>query len=64
MGFFLKLGNKLLSFRFFYHQNYVIAIVFYLVLCKVNHNLMQQLIKFKHPFLKPKPKIYFDEFLI
>jgi hypothetical protein len=30
----------LLSFKFFYHQNYVITIVLYLVLCKINilHN--------------------------
>jgi len=42
---------------FFYHQNYVITIVLYLVLCKINHNLTQYLIKFKRVFKKPKPKI-------
>ncbi len=54
---FLNLGNRLLSSLFFYHQNYDIAIVLYLILCKINHKLMQHLCKFEHHFLKPNPKI-------
>jgi len=44
-------------FKYFYHQNYVITIVLYLVLCKLNHNLTQHMLKFKRLLLKPKPKI-------
>ncbi len=34
---FLNLGSRLLSPKFLYHQNYVITLVVYLVLCKINH---------------------------
>ncbi len=34
----LNLGTRLLSSIFFYHQNYVITIVLYLVHCKINHS--------------------------
>jgi len=54
---FLNLGSRLLSSKFFYHQNYIITIVFYLVLYKINHDLTQHLFKFKRLFVKPKPKI-------
>ncbi len=38
---FLNLGSRLLSSKFFYHQIYVITIVIYLIVCKINHNLTQ-----------------------
>jgi hypothetical protein len=38
--YFLDVGSRLLSSKMFYHQNYVITIILYLVLCKINHNLM------------------------
>jgi hypothetical protein len=34
---FLNLGSKLLSSKLFYHQNYVITTILYLILCKINH---------------------------
>jgi hypothetical protein len=33
----LNLGSSLLSSKFFYHQIYVITIILYLVLCKINY---------------------------
>jgi hypothetical protein len=36
-GCFLNLGSRLLSSKLSYHQNYVITIVLYLVLCEINH---------------------------
>jgi hypothetical protein len=32
----LNLGSRLLSSKFFYHQNYIVTIVLDLVLCKIN----------------------------
>ncbi len=49
---FLNVCNRLLLPTIFYHQNYIITIILYLVLCKINYNLMQHLFN-KHLILKP-----------
>ncbi len=52
----MNLNSRLLSLKKHYHQNYVITIVLYLVLCKMNHNPTQHLFKFKHLFLNQNLK--------
>ncbi len=51
----LNVGSRLLSSRFF-TINFFLKNIPYLVLGKINHNLMQHLFKFKCHLLKPKRK--------
>ncbi len=54
---FLNLGSMLLSSKFSYHQNYVITIILYLILCKINHIWCITYSSSNVLFKKPKPKI-------
>ncbi len=54
---FLNSGSRLLSSKIFYHQNYVITIVLYLVLYKINHIWHNTYSSSNVLFKKPKPKI-------
>jgi hypothetical protein len=60
---FLNLGSRFLSSKFFYYQNYVITIVLYLVLCKINH-IWHNTYSNSNVLLRNQNPKQFNEFLI